>query len=72
MLIRWWSSRSRDVFLGWFFKGGFFCWMEVWFFQGWILLLDGVVFSGVDFSIGWCGFFKVGFLLDEVYLFSRV
>ena len=59
MLIRWWSSRSRDVFLGWFFKGGFFCWMEVCFFR-------------VDFSIGWCGFFKVGFLLDEVYLFSRV
>lgn len=45
MLIRWWSSRSRDVFLGWFFKGGFFCWMEVWFFSGWIFLLDGVVFS---------------------------
>lgn len=30
------------------------------------------VFFRVDFSIGWCGFFKVGFLLDEVYLFSRV
>lgn len=60
MLIRWWSSRSRDVFLG-------------VVFQGWILLLDGgVVFFRVDFSIGWCGFFKVGFLLDEVYLFSRV